>query len=519
MRGITRRRLLTTGAAIVMAKALQPITAAHAEGLELGPPQAFDFQQLKSLARSLAALPHVEPPLTHEEFVREIGVHRHNSIRFKPEYALWQDSLFPMRLHHRGRWFLYPVEIHLVEEGEARRLIFNPEAFDYSELGLEGPVPHDLGFAGFRLMNSPESNADWLSFLGASYFRATGEEDQYGASARAVAINTALAEEEEEFPYFSRFWVERAPQDSRKVIVYALLEGPSMTGAYRFNVRHERGVVMEIESELYFRRAVRRLGLAPLVSMYWFGQHDRHRAADWRPRIHDSDGLAIWTGAGERIWRPLNNPGMLRSNSFIDNSPRGFGLLQRERDFEAYQDDSHFYNRRPSLWVEPLGDWGPGAVELIEIPTDHEDMDNIAAFWVPETAVEAGGRLPLNYRLHWLSNEPYPPKAVARVVATRTGPAGVPGNRVENGRKFVVDFAGGPLEELMRSEPVEPVISAPRAEVQGPYAIQVVDTKRWRAVFDVVNPQGDVVDLRLYLRLGETTLSETWLYQYLPNLR
>ena len=219
--------------------------------------------------------------------MREIGVHRHNSIRFKPEYALWQDSLFPMRLHHRGRWFLYPVEIHLVEEGEARRLIFNPEAFDYSELGLEGPVPHDLGFAGFRLMNSPESNADWLSFLGASYFRATGEEDQYGASARAVAINTALAEEEEEFPYFSRFGSSeptRQPQDHR----LCPPRGPA--GAYRFNVRHERGVVME-SNRLYRARCG--------VSAWRPRLHVLVRparpspAADWRPRIHDSDGLAI----------------------------------------------------------------------------------------------------------------------------------------------------------------------------------------------------------------------------------
>jgi len=518
MREITRRRLLASGAGLALAVKLQPIIAAHAEGLEMGPAEPFDFQQLKSLARSLAALPHVEPPLTHEGFVRNLDVHRHNRIRFKPEYALWQDSLFPMRLHHRGHWFPYFVKIHVVQGGEARQLLFTPDAFDYSELDLEQPVPPDLGFAGFRLMNSPESNADWLSFLGASYFRATGEEDQYGVSARAIAIDTALPDTEEEFPYFSRFWVERAPQDSRKIIVYALLEGASLTGAYRFDVRHERGVVMEIESELNFRRPVQRLGMAPLVSMYWFGQHDRHRAADWHPRIHDSDGLAIWTGAGERIWRPLNNPGQLRSNAFVDNSPRGFGLLQRERNFASYQDDSHFYERRPSLWVEPLGDWGPGAVELVEIPTDHNDMDNIAAFWVPEAATEAGSRLPLSYRLHWLSNEPYPPKAVARVVSTRVGPAGVPGNRVENGRKFVVDFEGGPLEDLVRSEPVEPVISTPDGKIQGPYAIQIVGTKRWRAVFDLVEVEAEVVDLRLYLRLGETTLSETWLYQYLPNL-
>ncbi|MDF2095147.1 glucan biosynthesis protein [Aquibaculum arenosum] len=517
MPDLSRRGLLTAAAALGLASLAQPVTALRAQGLELGPPEPFDFELVRSLARSLAALPHVEPPLTHEDFVRSINPHRHGRIRFKPEYEIWQESLFPLRPHHRGHWFPYPVGLNIVEDGQARKLIFNPDAFDYSELGIEEPIPDDLGFAGFRLMNGPESTRDWLSFLGASYFRASGEQDQYGASARAVAIDTALPEREEEFPYFSRFWVERAPQDSRRVLVYALLEGASLTGAYRFDIRYERGVVMEVESELSIRKSIERLGFSPLTSMYWFGQHDREQAADWRPRIHDSDGLAMWTGAGERIWRPLNNPGGLRSNSFLDTSPRGFGLMQRERRFDAYQDDSHFYERRPSVWVEPLGDWGSGSVQLIEIPTDHEDMDNIVAFWVPQTPPEPGSRLSLSYRLHWLAEEPYPPRAVARVVATRSGPAGVPGNRTENGRKFVIDFEGGPLEELVRSEPVEPVISAPSGEIQGPYAIQIVGTNRWRAVFDLVGAEGDALDLRLYLRLGKKTLSETWLYQYLPQ--
>lgn len=515
----SRRRFLGSAAGLALAATLQPVARAAAQGLELGPAEAFDFEQLKSLARSLATLPHVEPPQRDVDFVRTLDVARHNSIRFRPEYALWREEAdFPLRPHHRGRWFPYPVDLYVVENGEARRLQFDPEAFDYSDTGLESPVPSDLGFAGFRLMNGPESNRDWLSFLGGSYFRASGEQDQYGLSARGVAVDTALPERSEEFPRFSRLWVERSPQDSRRVVVCALLEGPSLTGAYRFDIRNERGVVMEVQCELFLRRAVQRLGLTPITSMYWFGRHDRHRAADWRPQVHDSDGLAIWTGAGERIWRPLNNPGELRINSFLDQAPRGFGLMQRERRFEAYQDDSHFYERRPGLWVEPLGDWGRGSVQLVEIPTDHEDMDNIAAFWVPEAPTEAGTRLSLAYRLHWLSDEPYPPRAVARVVATRTGPAGVPGRRVAEGRKFVVDFEGGPLEDLARSEPVEPVISTPSGEVQGPYAIQIVGTQRWRAVFDLIGVEGDSADIRLYLRLGDKTLSETWLYQYLPGV-
>jgi glucans biosynthesis protein len=251
--------------------------------------------------------------------------------------------------------------------------------------------------------------------------------------------------------------------------------------------------------------------------MFWFGENNRHLATDWRPEIHDTDGLAIWTGAGERIWRPLNNPPTVQTSSFEDSDPKGFGLLQRDRAFYHYEDDGVFYDRRPSVWVEPQGGWGRGAVQLVEIPTDDEIHDNIVAYWVPATPVTAGSRWSFAYRLHWLADEPYPPTAVARVRHTRLGRGGIPGQpRPAGARKFVIDFEGGPLEELKKLDPVKPVVNASRGRIDNAYALQIVGTRNWRAFFDLYAEGPELVDLRCFLRLGERTLTETWLYQYIP---
>jgi glucans biosynthesis protein len=277
-----------------------------------------------------------------------------------------------------------------------------------------------------------------------------------------------------------------------------------------------KGVVMEITSLLHTRKPIGRLGIAPLTSMFWFSETNRPRSADWRPEIHDSDGLAIWTGGGERIWRPLNNPSIVKTSSFLDENPKGFGLLQRDRNFENYQDDGVFYEKRPSVWVEPLGDWGAGSVQLVEIPTDDEIHDNIGAYWVPRESVGPGREFTFSYRLHWLADEPYP--AGGHVIATRMGKGGVPGQPRPKGlNKFVIDFAGGKLSDLDKSNDVEPVVEASRGEVIEPYAIRPVGTDRWRAVFDIAATGSEPVELRCYLGLNGEALTETWVYQHIPG--
>jgi glucans biosynthesis protein len=252
--------------------------------------------------------------------------------------------------------------------------------------------------------------------------------------------------------------------------------------------------------------------------MYWYGENERRKAADWRPEIHDSDGLSLWTGKGERIWRPLIDPPQVTTNSFMDDSPKGFGLIQRDRDFENYQDDGAYYNKRPGIWVEPKGNWGPGAVQLVEIPTDDEIHDNIVAYWWPDGDIKAGGSLSFDYRLYWQDNEPDYPKNIAKVVATRLGVGGVPGQVPvpRDKRKFVVDFTGGPLMQMQQRFDVKPMITASRGKIDDSYVIKVVGTDRWRAFFDLQAEGNAPVDLRMYLKLGDKTLSETWIYQYFP---
>jgi glucans biosynthesis protein len=264
------------------------------------------------------------------------------------------------------------------------------------------------------------------------------------------------------------------------------------------------------------RKDIERLGIAPLTSMYWYGETIPRPNKDWRPEVHDSDGLAMWTGAGERLWRPLNNPEITRTSTFTDNNPKGFGLLQRDRDFAEYQDDGAFYEKRPGVWIEPVGDWGKGEVQLLEIPTDDEIYDNIAAYWKPSEPITAGSTHTYEYKLHWVAEEPYPPQ-VGRVVATRLGQGGTPGQeRPDNVKKFIVDFEGGPLAKLEQRFDVDAVVDASRGTVDNPFAIKVVGTDRFRAIFDLEIEGDEPVDLRLYLSLNGETLTETWLYQYLP---
>jgi glucans biosynthesis protein len=266
------------------------------------------------------------------------------------------------------------------------------------------------------------------------------------------------------------------------------LEGPSLTGAYKYDAtKSQSGVVMTTHCVLFFRADITRLGVAPLTGMYWYGENERRKAVDWRPEIHDNDGLALWNGKGERIWRPLINPPQVSTNSFLDNNPKGFGLMQRDRDFADYQDDSAFYDKRPGIWVEPKGDWGQGAVQLVEIPTDDEIHDNIVVYWRPDASIRSGDSLSFDYQLYWQDSEPFYPTTIAKVVATRLGQGGTPGQLPlpKDKHKFVVDFTGGPLTQMPQRFDVTPVISTSRGKTDNAYVIKVVGTDRWRALFDL----------------------------------
>lgn len=513
---IDRRQLLAGAAAGLAALGAPPFAqiARAADGLPLGAPEPYSFEGLKERARKLAASAYTVSPIAHADLLGTVDFDAYQTIAFKPEMTI-EETPVPVRLFHLGRYFKEPVRLALVEGGQAREIFYDHGAFAYQDTALEAKLPDDLGFAGFRLMND-DAKTDWLSFLGASYFRSSGPEGQYGLSARGLAIDTGLSTPEE-FPRFSAFWLHGSLDDPDALIIDALLESESCTGAYRFVVSRADAIVMDVDAYLYVRKAVERLGIAPLTSMFWYSETNRYAATDWRPEVHDSDGLALWTGSGERIWRPLNNPKVVRTSAFLDADPKGFGLLQRDRVFGHYEDDAAFYQKRPGIWVEPLSDWGPGEVQLVEIPTDDEIYDNIAAYWKPARPVRPGDQLNFAYRLHWGSREPYPPQSVARVVSTRIGRAGVPGQpRSGDGKKFVIDFEGGPLAQLEQRFDIDPVVDASRGVVSGRYVVKVFGTDRWRAVFDLEVAGDEPVELRCYLRLGDEVLSETWMFQYLP---
>lgn len=511
-----RRSLLKLTAAISLYSAGWPLVATASKRSET--PQNFDFQWLEQQAETLSARAYHKRNSRLPASVEALSWDDYQQLRFDPDRALWADhnSRFRAQFFHLGLYFKKPVRLHEVVNGQVRELAYNPDHFRYrGEQPLEN-LPNDLGYAGFRLHFHNDFRRDMVAFLGASYFRAVGETMQYGLSARGLAVDTGLSRPEE-FPDFTEFWFERPDKSSGRLRVYALLDSPSISGAYRFDIEPGTDTVMDVIATLFPRKNIERIGIAPLTSMYQMGENDRRMANDWRPEIHDSDGLALWTGSGEWIWRPLVNPQRVMVNSFSDNNPRGFGLLQRDRNFNHYQDDGVFYEQRPGLWVEPGEDWGKGVVMLVEIPTVDETFDNIVAFWNPERPLPPGQAHRLSYRLTWGNTPPATPE-LATTRATRTGIGGVVGQpRNYFSWRFAVDFAGGALATLAEDAPVEAVISASRGNVEITSARPLDAINGYRAMFDLVPDASEApIDLRLYLRLAGEALSETWLYQYTP---
>ncbi|MBE0533040.1 MAG: glucan biosynthesis protein D [Rhodospirillales bacterium] len=523
--GIGRRTLLGSAATAMLAGLLPPVATAWAQapqGLRFGPARPYSFDALTERAKQRAAKPYEAPRRPAPDIVSRIVYEVHGKIRFRPEDALYAEGpgAYPATFFHLGNYFPTAVAMHAVDGEEAREIRYSPDNFDMPEDSIARGLPPDAGFAGFRLHESRERDdwrtQDWVAFLGASYFRAIGELGQYGLSARGIAIDTATPTPEE-FPQFVEFYIAPAKDAEAPVVIDALLDGPSIAGAYRFAIQRTEGVVMDIEARLFLRRDVGRLGIAPLTSMFWYAEYGRGRTLDWRPEIHDSDGLAMWTGSGERIWRPLNNPPVTTTSTFADDNPRGFGLLQRDRDFARYLDGVR-YDRRPSLWVEPLDNWGKGTVQCVEIPTDDEIHDNIGVFWTPAEPARAGQSHTLRYRLHWLGEEPYPAENVAHAVATRMGRGGEPGKpRPKGVYKFAVEFAGGPLEDFESELKPEAVVEASRGQVSHVFMTALPEIGRWQCQFDLAAEGSAPVELRVHLRVGDNAASETWLYQFHPS--
>lgn len=529
-------------------------------------PAAFSHDTVIARAKELAAGPPLGVvPLPAS--LRQITYDDYRNIRFRPERTIWGEGgeggergdasqpgggegglPFQLQLFHLGSLFEAPVTMHLVESGQVKPLDFDPSLFRYDHDVSDklGPLPDTLGYAGLRLhypLNRREYHDEVISFLGASYFRVLGRGQQYGASARGLAVDIGL-NRAEEFPAFREFWIEQPAGDATSITLHAILESSAVVGAYQFFIEPppipeaEEGVtgptapgveplmpgeeaqtVVRVEATLFFRHGVSKVGIAPLTSMFYFGEDfSRRPGTDFRPEVHDSDGLLLLDGQGRWTWRPLRNPERTSVQRYAMTNPRGFGLMQRDRDFDHYQDLESIYHRRPSVWVEPVGDWGEGRVELLEIPARDEFADNIAAYWVPAGRVDPSSPLTIGYNVYAAS---IPPAgggggegSVARVVATRSQPVD------PDTRRFLIDFEGGPLADMPADAP--PDVIAARIDAGVGHAGDAVLQRNpfngsWRLFFDVsAAAPGEAVDLRASLEIEGRVVSEIWSMRWTP---
>jgi len=496
-----------------------PPTPQTAPPAEPGP---FTFAKVQELARQRAAREFRAPPTNLPAALANLTYDQYRDIRFRPTSALWRDkSLFEVQFFHRGYRVRQRVNIYEVTSAGAGLVEYSPRLFTFGRLKTP-KASTEVGFAGFRVhfpLQTPNYKDELLVFLGASYFRVLGRNQHYGISARGLAIDTG-SQSGEEFPTFTDFWLVRPQPTDRSLTIYALLDSKSVAGAYQFEIRPGEITQVEVHSDLFPRRAIAKLGVAALTSMFLFGEDGTgRRFDDFRPQVHDSDGFMAETGHGQWLWRPLANPRELRVNRFMDENPQAFGLIQRDRNFAHYQDVESQYQARPSYWVQPLGNWGKGGVELVEIPSDEEIHDNMVAYWVPDGPVNGGKPLSFAYLLSAFAENPsWPPGG--RVVAIRSGNPAVGDNRGHFGpgaRRLLFEFAGGELDGLDGSQPVKAELTAENGQIDALTVQRVPQSRVWRVAL-VVTPRAKkpVVDLRGYLTLYGEVLTETMVYQWSP---
>ena len=474
----------------------------------------FDFDVLRGQAKELSTKPYSPAPsLVTEEF-RKLTYDQYRDIRFKPEESVWRREKLPFQLQffHLGFSFNDPVQFDLVQDGTPHQVDYEPTLFDY---GKNHPLSHAsqrMGFAGMKILYPLNKQGDELgAFLGASYFRFLCQHAFYGLSARALAINTGEAVEE--WPVFRELWIERPQGDAKFLIIYALLDGPSVVGAYKFTIVPGVETITQVHAVVYCRHNPNVLGIAPLTSMFWHGKNTNQRYNDFRPEVHDSDGFSIHMGSGEWLWRPLMNPESTRTASFTDENPHGFGLFQRERQYQSYQDLEVYYQLRPNAWVEPLGAWGKGSVRLVELHAKDETSDNITVFWVPAVLPPPGEPIEVSYNVHWFLDGIHPPAGY--VVSTRHGQTATQESDLE---RFVVDFGGPYLDSREADDNITPVVTVGLGATLVNTTIQKNPFDgTWRVAFALHSDHsGRPVEMRCFLKKPPHVLTETWSYLWQP---
>lgn len=489
---------------------------------------AFSLDDVAAKAKELSGQKFVAPKSNLPASFSGMKYADYQQITFNQDKAYWKDAKTPFRLnfYHEGMHYSVPVKINEVTANNVEEIKYDPSMFNFGNLQVDQAQLKDLGFAGFKVLyplNKADKHDELMTMLGASYFRVIGKNQVYGLSARGLAIDTALPSGEE-FPRFTEFWVEQPQSDRRNLVIYALLDSPRATGAYRFVLTPGKDSTVDVEAKVFLRDNVNKLGIAPLTSMYLFGPNQPSAQVNYRPALHDSNGLAIYAGNGEWLWRPLNNPRRLSVSTYTIENPRGFGLLQRGHEFYKYQDLDERYDKRPSGWVEPKGDWGKGHVELVEIPTPDETNDNIVAFWTPDTLPEKGQPIDVSYRLHFTTDEPnLHTKDLAWVSQTRLSTGDVRQSNLvrqtDGSLAYIIDFEGPNLDDLPEDSQVGSQVSldANGELVENSVRYNPV-TKGYRLTLRLkVKDQTKPVEMRANLAQGDKPLSETWTYQLPAN--
>ncbi|WP_425293363.1 glucan biosynthesis protein G [Hydrocarboniphaga effusa] len=484
------------------------------------PAFAFGLDDVALRAKALAEQPYKKPENTLPRELAELGYDQVRDIRFKPDRALWRNRKLPFEVQffHPGGVYNLPVKINVIGSGGINPLSFNAADFDYGNNKQLDPTKlKDVGFAGFRVhanVNKADYKDEVLVFQGASYFRGLGKGQRYGLSARGLAVDTAQLSGEE-FPYFTEFWLSWPSAKDDHLVIYALLDSRRVTGAYRFELKPGDTTVMNVDARIFPREKIDKLGIAPLTSMFFFGENQRPQIEDYRPEVHDSDGLLVNTGSDEWIWRPLSNPRRLLVTSFSTTNPKGFGLMQRDRAFSSYEDLEARYDLRPSAWVMPRGNWGEGRVELVQIPSPDETNDNVVAYWVSDHPPKPGDSMNVSYAVSFQRDDLTAPPT-SWVTQSRRGHGWT--KEADNTIRMMVDFEGPSLKGLDKDSKVFPGLwLSDNGELLERQVSPNEATGGWRLSFRFrrINPEKPV-EMRAFLRRDQESISETWSYILAP---
>jgi periplasmic glucans biosynthesis protein len=467
---------------------------------------AFDATLVLDAARQLAQRAFVPPNTALPEPFTALNAESYQAITHRPERRIWSDENvgYEVEPQHRGSIFTTPVLLSTVEQGLVKRIIYDPLRYNFGKL-TPATALGDIGFSGFKLLQKGEQSVDFAVFQGATFYRSRARGQEFGAVARALAIKTGDPRGEE-FPIFRAFWIERPGTDG-VIMVHAVADSESATAAFRFTLRPGDMTIIDTECTVFARIDIDHIGLGPIQGTYLFGPSRRRNADDVRPQVHDVHGLQMLNGRNEWIWRPLNNPEQLQISSFMDENPKGFGLVQRDRDFNAYQDDDNRFEMRPTIWMEPIGDWGPGAIQLTEIPSNSELNDNIIAYWRPKDVLVAGSRSTFSYRQFWCWVTPER-GTIAETIGFRVG-RGNSGRR----RRCLVEFGGENLAAVEAAGIVMSLSASPGQILNSKLALNTA-RKSARITFELDPGNEQACELRLVLTVGDKAITETWLYRW-----